>query len=1227
MRLSKVTLFGFKSFADKTTFDFAKGITAVLGPNGCGKSNVVDAVKWVLGEQSAKNLRGSEMADVIFAGSEHRKPMGMAEVTLTFDNHDGLLPTDYNEVAVTRRLYRSGESEYYLNKNRCRLRDVKDLFLDTGIGTKAYSYIEQGKVEALLAAKPHDRRAVFEEAAGISKYKVRRKESLSRLERTEQYLQRVNDIVEEVEKRIRSVSRQAQSARRYQRLSGELTSTRGLLYTVRWQTENAKRDDILGKLEEVQELQRQEENSGGLLGGVIAELQQKELAIEEKLANSDKRMMEVQQEFSTLEAEKARSQERVLSLEREAASATDQAGQLRNRMGNIDSEKESLRREREAMDSQIAALGAEITTREEGGKSSLTRIQELEQEQEGCRTRLLELQNERNQITATKARLESELSSLRAQIQELQDRKGNLNERKATIGNRVDQLTRTYEEAQAEELRHRKSLEDTKGGVDKSREQGERAAALLNELEKQRSSSESRLRTLRELESSMAGFFHGVRAVMEGWRKGNRDCADIEGLVADLITAKGDVAIAIETALGASQQNIITNTAYGARNCISFLKRERAGRATFLPLDRMKSRDALSDRLVNLPGVVGEAFDLVEFDNKYQPVAEHLLGGILIVETLDRALELQKGDGSRVRMVTLDGDVVNPSGAITGGKEKHQKGGLVTRKSEMEELEREIQSLSTKVEEAQADRDAALAQLLRFNQSIREVEERVTAAQAAAGAAKSELSGVEAELRAFQSEADGFARQEEQLKEKLEVAEHNRSEVEANTGSFEETERELQARILELSPLLHQARQAAEATKDELTTVKVRLAEQTQKRQDSIARLESLEQNALERNEQASGLEKRAQEAAQEAIQLQTALAEIETKLQAIIGQRSEAEGASGSLRQDLGNIRSELEARRNEDRAVAKRMADIQNSLSSLKVSERECVLRIEAVQERAQEDLGISDLEAFAQEMQRKLEAMENGEEPVDEDLEDEESDDIYSLDPELAKDPAALESRVHDLQEKIRRIGPVNHQAIEELAELKARRDFLVSQQEDLDSARDDLQALLDRLNIECRKRFDQTFTTVRENFQVMFRRLFGGGKADLVLEETDDPLNAGIDIIARPPGKEPKSISLLSGGEKALCAVALLFSIFRSKPSPFCILDEVDGPLDESNIDRFMETVKDYSQDSQFIIITHSKRTMSMVDLIYGVTQSEPGVSRKMSLKFHKGGDEEEIEEVA
>jgi len=306
--------------------------------------------------------------------------------------------------------------------------------------------------------------------------------------------------------------------------------------------------------------------------------------------------------------------------------------------------------------------------------------------------------------------------------------------------------------------------------------------------------------------------------------------------------------------------------------------------------------------------------------------------------------------------------------------------------------------------------------------------------------------------------------------------------------------------------------------------------------------------------------------------------------------------------------------------------MADIQNSLSGLKVSDRECVLRLEAVQERASEDLGITDLEAFALEMQNRLKAMEEGGEEIDDDMDEDSEDDLFLLDPDLAKDPAALETHVHELQEKIRRIGPVNHQAIEEMAELKARREFLVSQKEDLDSARDDLQALLDRLNIECRKRFDQTFNTVRENFQVMFRRLFGGGKADLVLEETDDPLNAGIDIIARPPGKEPKSISLLSGGEKALCAVALLFSIFRSKPSPFCILDEVDGPLDESNIDRFMETVKDYSQDSQFIIITHSKRTMSMVDLIYGVTQSEPGVSRKMSLKFHDG-KEEQVEEVA
>jgi chromosome segregation protein len=1157
--------------------------------------------------------------------------MGMAEVNLYFDNSDGVLPVDYNEVCVTRRLYRSGESEYLINKQKCRLRDVKELFMDTGIGTSAYSFIEQGKVEALLAAKPHERRIVFEEAAGISKYKARRKETLSRLDRTEQYLLRVDDIVEEVEKRIRSVSRQAQSAKRFQRLTEELNDTRGKLYITRWNNENERLGTINEKLKELNELRTKEEMSAGSMGAALTELQSKEMEIEQNIAEKDRALMSLQENVTEAESERARVSERIISLEKEALNAEEQAASLRGRLENIDIEKARLRTEREELEKKVEELSEEVNGADSTHREKMEKINILERQLEENRNSLSTLREERSQTQNTLARLEAEAESLRNRKTNIETRHSSLFENEETLQKEVNILKDSLENLKRDELDLKERLAGCKKGIEDARRTGEECERELSRLQSERSSRTGRLSTLKELEASMSGFHRGVRAAMEGKKRNDNMCSDIEGIVADIFVAQPDVAVAIETALGGSQQNVITNTARGARDAIEYLKRNRAGRATFLPLDKIRGRKALSDQLVNLPGVVGEAIDLVDFDDKYMNAAEYLLGGILIVENLDRALQLRNNEGRGLRMVTLEGDLINPSGAMTGGKDSTQKGGLITRKSEMEELEAQMGEINSQISEAEAKRDKAIQKLMTANGIINELEEKLNFASENCRQKESEFSGKNAELTKLKEESGNIGGEISGIDTRVAEIEATSVELTQKLEDFATRETELSEAVLKASPEITEARRNAESGSEELTALKVRYAESTQKLGDVIERLENMEKDVEERLQEADYCDQRAASAREEREKLSETIEALKESVADLLQKRTTSEEAINTLRQELGNLKAEIEEKRENEKAANKRSNDIVQSINTLQLDERESTLKLQAISEKVKEELDIESVEELIERMEQggfgeedEIEELENVEVVSTGEGYEEEEQAEEEKEPELSE--AELATLVAEIQEKIRKLGPVNHQAIEELAELKARNEFLSCEREDLDGAKQDLEELIGRLNNECRKRFDETFENVKENFQLLFRRLFGGGKADLILEECEDPLDAGIEIIARPPGKEPKAISLLSGGEKALCAVALLFSIFRSKPSPFCILDEVDGPLDESNIDRYMDAVREFSQESQFIIITHSKRTMSMTDIIYGVTQAEPGVSTKMSLKFEQGEVTEEEEKV-
>ncbi len=1229
MRLKSVELFGFKSFPDRTVIEFGEGITAILGPNGCGKSNVVDAIKWVLGEKSAKNLRGEEMLDVIFSGCETRSASGMAEVKLNFDNTDQSIPLPYNEISVGRRLYRSRESEYFINQNRCRLKDVRDLFLDTGIGSSAYSVIEQGRVEALLHAKPADRRAVFEEAAGISKFKIRRKEILSRLERTDQVFLRVNDRVEEKERQIKRVSTQAANARRYRRLKAELDDLKTYLYRRQFAELSANLEAINLKR---QALENEIANEDAALTAATTEVT-KFSAEETELTTHRDAVIEAgtatQEELSRIQLDLTNMQNRMNSLKGDIARRSQQRDELAQRVERLTNDEAEFRANLETSRTAQTDL-EERFSRQDGERRSLAEMAEAaEREVNDLRGRVIDLNNEKNSLTVKSARLEADSQSTATRLSEIDSRLERISSEEGTLRQALQALENEYESSAAGFGKIADEVEQTRQRLNNLMVEND---ALLREersLDSERSAKASRKATLEDLENSFAGAYEGVKNVLNAARQGDSSLQGVVGMAIDLMSVPQDLALAVETILGASAQDIVVDSARDAQSAIEYLKRNRLGRATFLPLDRIQPRRRLNQSFRNYPGVLGEAVDLVSYEPGYRVVMEHLLAGILVVDNLNLARELAGREARGVKIVTLEGDVVSPSGSMTGGHGRQQRAGLVQRKAELDSISMELADCEQRLAEKTARRQEIASSLSGLKERIAADERSLAEAGRNEASLKQNLAVRQNELARFQKDREEVIAQRNgimessgdwqgelaQLKTRLEAVSSEMATLETETVTKTDAQRS--------------ARAALEALGEDFAALSGERATIAAKINEYERRLAQIEREKSECQSVLSGGSSNT-EAEAEIEVLFEQIAGLREKEEELLRKRDEQKVVGVELAERLIALRENTDALRRRERECQTQIARIREGISQLERQTAEYNVRLDTVREKAREELQLEDLsmpEPVA--APEEAEAAEVEEQPILLFSLDEEDEPVQSAATEPAQpvddspwaelSDSQLQKEAESLSQKIKNIGPVNFDAIDELAELEAGAEFLRSQKEDLETAVSDMRQAIDKLNSESSTRFQETFVKVRENFQQMFTRLFGGGKADLILEEvTDpgaDPLEAGIDVRAQPPGKEPKSISLLSGGEKALCAVALLFALFRSRPSPFCILDEVDGPLDESNIDRFMQQVKDFTDDTQFIIITHSQRTMGMTDEIWGVTQQVPGISTIHSLSFN------------
>ncbi len=1185
MYFKQIEMTGFKSFPDRTVIRLEPGVTAIVGPNGCGKSNILDALRWTLGEQSPRALRGTHMQDVIFNGSEHRQATGMAEVALTFDNADSCLPVDFAEVEVARRVYRSGESEYLINKASCRLRDVQELFMDTGIGTSAYSLIGQGKIDLILSSKPEDRRYVFEEAAGIIKYKSRKQAALRRLDSAAQNILRLSDIISEVQHQMRRLKRQANAAIRHRELTAALRELEIRAAWLRYVQRTEEAETLREQFTAAQDVFEQTSAETSTLDARLEELGLNRVELERVIAARQEAVYELDAEMEKIERTAALLRQQVDFSQEQRQQALGRQADFKERAAATEAQLAKTEAQTQAIREKAQVQHNALEHKQQEHEQRAQHVADADTQLEATRGRALEAMNLRAKTQTELETLGVSVSNIDTQLEAIQQNHESHNQRNEELLAQLEQLEQREagkHAALAAAVDERRRLAETQAG--KSRDM----RALSNQwqqLREENSRDEARLRSLRELRDSYEGFAAGVRAIMRARQKEDGEVQGIIGPAGDILSTGKTYERAIEAALAGNINNIVVETADAAKSAVAFLKQHKAGRVTFLPLDTIRvgqRDDAASIR--DLPGVIGPAIDQVQYNPRIRIAVQYLLYNTVIVETIDDAIRIARSGRPFPRLVTLDGDVVSSSGAVTGGRTKHEGRGLLGRSAEIAELEEAVRQSRAQIANMGEQGKALTAEIHELAQRVQELEER----EEALGREVNEL-GVA--IARYTTERDNLAQstqrlvqERDELRARRESLEAQRREALERISTIESDDETLQREVAQAQEAAAHARQALSVCAGELADLRVKLAELTQ----------SLEE--VERNKQRERHER--EEALREAdrhMELAARHKENEATLEKEIGGNIERARALSESKEEAHKRVIES---RNQLQAVLDEMETLNQSLRTLR--ERTHAAR-EEVHQKEMALRHIEDQIAFFEE--RVL--SEYGVALASLTAEDVGTDE---------HDDETRERMVGELRRKLERMGEVNVMAIEEYQELEQRNDFLVKQYEDITKACETLMGVVTRIDKTIREMFFETFNLVSGYFRNYFRQLFNGGQARIYLLDEDDLLESGIEIEARPPGKKPQSIQLLSGGEQALTAIALLFSIFRAKPSPFCVLDEVDAPLDDANIGRFLELVDEFVDGSQFIIITHNKQTMSKADVLYGVTMQERGVSQLVSVKF-------------
>jgi len=1182
VELKRLEVFGFKSFADRTRFEFDSGITVIVGPNGCGKSNVVDAVKWVLGEQSAKSLRGREMADVIFAGSESRRSLGFAEATLTFDNTRGVLPIDLAEVEVSRRLYRSGESEYLLNRRPCRLRDIRELFMDTGVGLDAYSLIEQGKVDVLLQSNPQERRLIFEEAAGISKYKAKRKEAQRKLARTEQNLVRLEDIFQEVSRRLRSVKYQAGKARSWQEYNQRLKELR-VSYAL-----NQYHQHTRTMAEQQEQLDALEEDRSGQAARLAdrdrrrADLEAQAMDLENEARDADHRLSEIRSDIATrtnaMTFHRTRTDELRQTVDRDRRKLGDLAAHLRTAEAGIRRREADIAQADRAAEAQAGTVD-EI---EQRLRAVSDRARTLTERIETAKAEMLDLAQQRTQRASRRASLQDRLDHLEAQARKLAERAGEITRALADLETRQAELQNENNALDAAVAERRGHLEAKRNQAEARQGHLEDVGNRLARAKERASALQSRQSLLEDLDRRGEGIPKAVRRVTEAIAAGPAP-ERWHGMVADLIEVDVAHATVVEAALGASEKLLVADRRADVLDLARRLENDLPGQVRFLALDAVPPATNGRD-LSAYPDAVGWAMDHVRADDRVRPAVAHLLARTIVVRSLDAAARLGGPDGplAGYRFVSLSGSVLEADGTVAIGPPGPETS-LISRRSELRDIQAQRERLAADIDELDAERRQAVAALQALDTEQQQLRQEIYEASMRKVEVDGELARIADNRRGLLAEQPVVASERDDLATQRRETAEERDAVGREADALARRESEQREAVARATAEQDEAVRRRDACEEQRTEARVALAQLNEKRASAREALESARRD-LEATR--SGIEEARRELADcrgRIAESERTMLQTQSELADAFLAKEAAEADVRRLAERRAEVRRQVADLAQEGRGIEKAVEGLQSQIHEVELARRECETKRDDLVTRIRDDFGMDLADRYDQWQAEEV-------------------------------DWDAVAGEIHDLQGKIERLGSVNLDAIDEQEELERRVEFLGRQRDDLTSARDCLTDLIDRINRESEQRFKETFDAVRTHFQDLFRKLFGGGKADVFLEDEDDVLETGIEVVARPPGKQPQRISLLSGGEKTMTAVALLLAVFRARPSPFAILDEVDAALDESNIDRFTALVKEFLDQSQFVIISHNKRTMAIADVLYGVTMAEPGVSRKVSVKF-------------
>jgi chromosome segregation protein len=1227
MHLQSLELVGFKSFADKTVFQFHEGVTAIVGPNGCGKSNVLDAVRWVLGEQSAKALRGGEMADVIFNGTETRKPVGFGEVSLTFSNCESELGVDWHDVRVTRRVYRDGNSEYLLNKTPCRLRDIQTLFADTGVGRSAYSVMEQGKIDLILSSRPEDRRAVFEEAAGITKYKTQKREALRKLEATEANLLRIGDIIKEVKRQIGSLQRQAGKARRYQTLLADLQildthHSRRQLDELQAEAERGRQEVI--RLEEAEQ-------------GAHAKIEASENEFSSKRRNLD----QIDGQIGDARAEVQRLQNEISGLRNRIDFNRQRAQELEELIERYESDIGAAEAKRSEQETQIHEADALIARTNQLLEAKENEVEQLTETLQTARTERGQKEDELQSLQLSLSKFESRIATLQNELTGAAARRDATAARVSELNRAINDETQRVTEVRADLARaqatmatEQKTAEQLRQTLRDAEEQQHQHQSTLANAEKEIglvdrliAEKQARLEVLRQMTEEGEGLEKGSQAVLKGLNDPDRIRPAIAGALVANLNVDREFIPALEAAFGRAMHAVVLRDTTLASEIFQTLTENKSGQAA-LAIPEL-SADLPATQSSSLPkGALAWAIEKVDAPEDLMPIVRRLLRDVVIVPDLTTALELKKRTGS-LQYATLGGEFISADGIIFGGNTVAANDSLLGRKAiltslaqERESLEAERQKLIGARDQAQAGVEAAIAAVEDARSSHETAQQNHSQASVQILSAERAVEDAEQKLAGVQTEKGT-------LEQQIRSADERIVQLETELGSQRKTFED----ELEQKRTAEQARENARTQEEEaaekLNELRLAVATERQRHESLVNHRQPM---AAREAELADLVAARRRDIATYQNRLTSQAKESEEAEAKILSETAHL-GKAGEIVTELADDRRTHLAAVNEQESQVRTLRDSLNDLRDLRgkqeVRQTQLQLRIENLAEhvmrRYQIDLRTFTTDAFAFQKtfsvvtKRRARPEPTGDEVATNgsaaaDLEPVES---------TAQSGENLEQIIADLTRQLDNMGPVNLEAVHEYDELEERFRFLETQNNDLIAARREVLDVITRINSTTQKLFAETFAQVRINFREMFGELFDGGRADLSLQDENDPLNCGIEISARPPGKQLQSVSLLSGGERTMTAVALLFAIYMVRPSPFCILDEMDAPLDESNINRFIRVLERFVSQSQFIIITHNKRTIAKADILYGVTMEERGVSKLVGMKLanEKGADGE------